>query len=72
MTEKYDPYKNAIAERVNGKLKQEFEEAKHILKLDVKEALIKNTIAICNNQRPHLSNHMLTPVKIRANALNFH
>jgi hypothetical protein len=24
MTEKYDPYENAIAERVNGILKQEF------------------------------------------------
>jgi len=64
MTEKYDPYENAIAERVNGILKQEFDVAKHIVKLDVKEALIKNAIAIYNNQRPHLSNHMLTPIQM--------
>ena len=28
MTEKYDPYENAVAERINGILKQEFDLAK--------------------------------------------
>lgn len=30
MTEKYDPYENAIAERINGILKQEFDIAKRL------------------------------------------
>jgi transposase InsO family protein len=61
MTEKYDPYENAIAERVNGILKQEFNIARSIKDIQVKKQLIKNAIDIYNNQRPHLSNHMLTP-----------
>ncbi len=64
MTEKYDPYENAIAERINGILKQEFGVARNIENLDVKKALIKNAINIYNNQRPHLSNHMLTPIQM--------
>ena len=64
MTEKYDPYENAIAERVNGILKQEFDIARNIKDIDVKKALIKNAVAIYNNQRPHLSNHMLTPIQM--------
>jgi len=64
MTEKYDPYENAIAERINGILKQEFDIARNIKNLDVKKQLIKNAIEIYNNQRPHLSNHMLTPINM--------
>ncbi len=61
MTEKYDPYENAIAERINGILKQEFDIAKNIENLELKRDLIKNAIEIYNTFRPHLSNHMLTP-----------
>ena len=64
MTEKYDPYENAIAERVNGILKQEFNIAKNIKNIDLKKDLIKNAIDIYNHKRPHLSNHMLTPVQM--------
>jgi transposase InsO family protein len=64
MTEKYDPYENAIAERVNGILKQEFDIARNIQNLEIKKKLIKNTINIYNYQRPHLSNHMLTPMQM--------
>ena len=61
MTEKYDPYENAIAERINGILKQEFDIAKNIENLPLKKELIKNAIEIYNTLRPHLSNQMLTP-----------
>jgi len=61
MTEKYDPYENAIAERVNGILKQEFDIARDIKDLELKKKLIKDAIEIYNSFRPHLSNHMLTP-----------
>jgi transposase InsO family protein len=61
MTEKYDPYENAIAERINGILKQEFDIAGNIEKIELKKQVIKNVIEIYNDRRPHLSNHMLTP-----------
>ncbi|WP_229335579.1 integrase core domain-containing protein [Flavobacterium sp. ALJ2] len=66
MTEKYDPYENAIAERVNGILKQEFGIAKKIKDFKVKKQLIKNAIEIYNHKRPHLSNQMLTPIQMHS------
>ena len=62
MTEKYDPYENAIAERVNGVLKQEFDIARNIKDFSLKQRLIANAIRTYNQLRPHLSNHMLTPI----------
>ena len=64
MTEKYDPYENAIAERINGILKQEFGIARNIKNIDLKKQIIKSAVSIYNNFRPHLSNHMLTPVEM--------
>uniref|UniRef100_UPI004049CF15 IS3 family transposase n=1 Tax=Flavobacterium sp. TaxID=239 RepID=UPI004049CF15 len=61
MTEKYDPYENAVAERVNGILKQEFNVAKPVKSLDQKKKLVEQAVGIYNNIRPHISNHMLTP-----------
>ena len=61
MTQKHDPYENAIAERVNGILKQEFDIDKYDIELKVKKNLVKNAIEIYNDFRPHLLNHMLTP-----------
>ncbi len=66
MTEKYDPYENAIAERINGILKQEFGIAQKIKDFKVKKKLVKNAIEIYNNIRPHLSNQMLTPIQMHA------
>ena len=61
MTEKYDPYENSIAERVNGILKQEFGISDS--RLSKNEAIynINRSIYIYNNERPHLSCDMLTP-----------
>jgi len=64
MTEKYDPYENAIAERINGVLKQEFDIAKFDTDIHTKRKLIDQAIKTYNNLRPHLSNHMLTPNKM--------
>ena len=66
MTEKYDPYENAIAERINGILKQEFNIARSIKNFDIKKKLIIDAIDIYNNIRPHLSNHMLTPIQMHS------
>lgn len=61
MTEKYDPYENSIAERVNGILKQEFDISNR--RLSKQEAIknIKRSIHIYNNERPHLSCKLMTP-----------
>ena len=64
MTEQYDPYENAIAERINGILKQEFAIAKHNVNLKLKRSIIENAIKIYNTKRPHWSNNMLTPDKM--------
>lgn len=64
MTEKYDPYQNAVAERINGILKQEFIINRKNKKLDIMKKLVKNSIEIYNEIRPHFSNYYLTPNKM--------
>jgi transposase InsO family protein len=61
MTQNSDPYENAVAERINGILKQEFMIDKYHQKIKIKKQIIKESINIYNEQRPHYSNHMLTP-----------
>jgi transposase InsO family protein len=61
MTEKYDPYQNAVAERVNGILKQEFLEGISIKDLQLMRLLVAESIDIYNTERPHYSNYYETP-----------
>lgn len=61
MTESYDPYANAVAERVNGILKQEFQLEDYNVKLPVMRDLVRNSIDIYNKKRPHYSCNMKTP-----------
>ena len=61
MTESYDPYANAVAERVNGILKGEFIGYKKQWSLQTMGELIKNSIEIYNEQRPHFSCYYRTP-----------
>jgi transposase InsO family protein len=61
MTESYDPYANAIAERVNGILKAEFIGYKNKESIETMEKLVKNSIDIYNEQRPHYSCFYMTP-----------
>jgi transposase InsO family protein len=61
MTQNSDPYENAVAERINGILKQEFYIDKYNKDLPIMKQIIKETVDIYNEKRPHLSNHMLTP-----------
>jgi transposase InsO family protein len=60
MTDGYDCYQNALAERINGILKDEFLIYKCKNKKDLK-SLIKGSICTYNNRRPHLSLNMKTP-----------
>ena len=61
MTQNSDPYENAVAERINGILKQEFNIDKYNKNLPIMKQIIKETVDIYNGKRPHYSNHMLTP-----------
>jgi transposase InsO family protein len=61
MTTDSDPYSNAVAERVNGILKNEFNLEKYKVDLKTLQKVVTETIQIYNNERPHLSCSMLTP-----------
>ena len=61
MTEQYDPCENAVAERVNGILKQEFISGIDIQDCKLMSLLIKQSIHIYNENRPHSSCYMKTP-----------
>lgn len=63
MTDGYDCYQNALAERINGILKGEFLMVKPN---NIKEAkkMIKQAIKLYNNRRPHLALNYKTPNQI--------
>lgn len=61
MTESYDPYANAIAERVNGILKQEFLLEGLNLPLSLMKKVVKESVSTYNTKRPHLSCGYNTP-----------
>ncbi|HEY6144430.1 MAG TPA: IS3 family transposase [Flavobacterium sp.] len=61
MTQNSDPYENAVAERINGILKQEFMIDKYNQKVQIMKHVVKEAVDIYNELRPHYSNYMLTP-----------
>jgi len=62
MTENGDPYENAIAERVNGILKEDFLLNKPFASFQQAEQAVNSAIDRYNNIRPHASCDNLTPV----------
>lgn len=61
MTESYDLYANAVAERVNGILKDEFLMEQYDVDMETMKKLVKGRVNIDNIKRPHYSCYMLTP-----------
>ena len=61
MTQSYDPYENAVAERVNGILKDEFEIGEGFVNEAQAKREIKNAIEVYNSKRPHIGCDYLTP-----------
>jgi transposase InsO family protein len=63
MTDGYDCYQNALAERVNGIIKEEFLVVKPY---DIQQAgvLIERAVYLYNERRPHLALNYLTPSKV--------
>lgn len=60
MTDGYDCYQNALAERVNGILKNELL-LQRPADLDQARQMVRQSVAIYNAERPHLSLQLKTP-----------
>ena len=63
-TQQSDPYENAVAERVNGILKYEFGLRKTIATVAIARKMIKEAVAIYNNDRLHWSLDLKTPQNV--------
>ena len=61
MTTKYDPYENAVAERVNGILKDEFAIGDGFPDEATAKYEIQKSIRVYNTYRQHMSCQMMTP-----------
>ncbi len=63
-TQQYDPYENAVAERINGILKYEFGLNETLPSLKVAKAMIVEAAEIYNNERLHWSLNLKTPSSV--------
>jgi putative transposase len=64
MTENGDPLENAVAERVNGIIKQEYLEHCCVNNITEAEAILEQAVTYYNIQRPHMSCGWLTPALV--------
>lgn len=71
-TQKYDPYENAVAERVNGIMKYEFGFIKTLPNLGMAKKMLKEAVNTYNNQRRHYSLQMETPEFAHKNQMHQH
>ena len=60
MTENSDPYENALAERMNRTIKEEFIVAEKITSLQIAKQLVDDSVKLYNHYRPHFSCELLT------------
>lgn len=67
MTENGDPLENAIAERVNGIIKEEYLNDYQINSFNQAKELLDLVIKLYNNERPHMSIGNLTPNQVHQN-----
>lgn len=64
MTENGDPYENALAERMNRTIKEEFGMDKILKSKQQVKQLVSESIFLYNNKRPHLALKMKTPEQV--------
>lgn len=62
--QKGDPYENAVAERLNGILKYEFELKDNFKNFKLAETEIKKAVSLYNSKRPHWTLDLKTPDKV--------
>ena len=67
MTENGDPLENAIAEKVNGIIKEEYLNHYQTDNLAEAKKQLHKAIGLYNNDRPHMSIGNLTPNKLHNN-----
>lgn len=63
-TQKYDPYENAIAERINGILKYEFGLKNSIKSVKLAQMMVREAVHLYNTERMHLSLDYQTPQEV--------
>lgn len=64
MTENGDPYENALAERMNRTIKEEFGMDRKMKSKEQVKQLVRESIFLYNNKRPHLALQMKTPDQV--------
>lgn len=64
MTQNGDPYENAIAERINGILKDEFNLGNTFKSMQEVQSALDEGIKNYNELRPHFSLNLLTPNEV--------
>lgn len=60
-TQQYDPYENAVAERINGILKYEFGLRRTLTNLGTAQKMLREAVRTYNHERRHYSLDMQTP-----------
>jgi len=63
-TQQYDPYENAIAERINGILKYEFGLINTIKSVEIAQKMVAEAVELYNNERMHWSLDLKTPQEV--------
>jgi hypothetical protein len=66
---KWRPYENALAERMNRTIKEEFGLGEMIKTKQQASQLIKEAVILYNNYRPHLSSHYKTTNEVHKKSL---
>ncbi len=64
MTENGDPYENALAERMNRTINEEFGMDKILKNKEQAKQLVQESILLYNQKRPHLALNMKTPEQV--------
>ena len=67
MTENGDPLENAMAERINGIIKDEYLDTYQVNTINDAKELLQFVVDLYNNERPHMSIGYLTPDHIHQN-----
>lgn len=67
MTEQYDPYENAVAERINRTLKYEYGLKQTLKNTKIAQLMIKDAVYIYNNLRTHFSLKLRKPADVHLN-----
>lgn len=69
MTEQSDPYENALAERMNRTIKEEFGLDGIVKSRQLAREIVKEAVALYNCHRPHLSLNYNTPEKVHKQSI---